>query len=75
MGLNEAEITSAMPLAEVEMHALEDRISEVTGRKVLAHYKTNPSLLGGAVVKIGSTVYDCSIIRELENLRQQISNC
>ena len=75
MGLNEAEITSAMPLAAVEMHALEDRISEVTGRKVLAHYKTNPSLLGGAVVKIGSTVYDCSIIRELENLRQQISNC
>ena len=75
MGLNEAEVTSAMPLAEIEKHALEGRISELTGRQILAHYKTDPSLLGGAVVKIGSTVYDGSIIRELEKLRHQISSC
>ena len=75
MGLNEAEVTSAMPLAEIEKHALEGRISELTGKQILAHYKTDPSLLGGAVVKIGSTVYDGSIIRELEKLRHQISSC
>ena len=74
VGLNEVEVTSARPLVELEKQALEDRMSELTGRQILAHYKTNPSLLGGAVVKVGSTVYDGSIIRELAKLRQQISN-
>ena len=74
MKLNEAEVTSARPLVEFEKRALEGRISELTGGQVLARYNTDPSLLGGAVVKVGSTVYDGSIIRELEKLRQQIGN-
>jgi F-type H+-transporting ATPase subunit delta len=72
-GLAEADVTTARELADAEKRALEARVGEVTGKKVRARYATDRGLLGGAVVKVGSTVYDGSIRRQLEKLKHELS--
>jgi F-type H+-transporting ATPase subunit delta len=73
-GLTEAEVTSARPLSDPAKRALEARMEEFTGTRVLAHYATDASLLGGAVVKAGSTVYDGSLRRQFQELKEQLSS-
>jgi len=73
LGLADAEITSARGLSESEKRALEARVGQVTGKQVRARYATDPALLGGAVVKVGSTVYDGSIRGQLEKLKRELS--
>jgi F-type H+-transporting ATPase subunit delta len=52
---------------------LEDRIAEMTGLgKVRATYSEDASLLGGAVVTIGSTVYDGSVRAQLAQLKERL---
>ncbi len=72
-GLADAEVTTARPLDESEKRALETRVAEVIGKKVRARYAQNPMLLGGAVVKVGSTVYDGSIRGQLQRLKAELS--
>jgi F-type H+-transporting ATPase subunit delta len=73
LGLADAEVTSAHALSEPEKRALESRVSELTGKKVRARYSTDSRVLGGAVVKVGSTIYDGSIRGQLEKLKQELS--
>jgi F-type H+-transporting ATPase subunit delta len=73
MGFAEAEITSARELGEVERRALEAQVEKFTGKKVRARYSRDESVLGGAIVKVGSTIYDGSVKGQLERIRQAIS--
>ena len=69
----EAEIVSAMPLDEQNRKLLEQKISTMTGQQhVHATYSEDASLLGGAVVTIGSTVYDGSIRAQLQQLKARL---
>jgi F-type H+-transporting ATPase subunit delta len=74
LGLAEAEVTTARQLSPEEQRALEAQVARITGRKVRAHYSTDPAVLGGAVVKVGSTVYDGSIRGQLQRLKEALSN-
>jgi F-type H+-transporting ATPase subunit delta len=51
---------------------LEGEIAKLTGKQVRARYLQDASLLGGALVKVGSTVYDGSVSEQLERLREQL---
>ena len=73
MGFTEAEITSARELNAVEKRALEAQVEKLTGKKVQARYSHNPALLGGAIIKVGSTIYDGSITGQLERIREVLS--
>ena len=73
LGIAEAEISSARDLAPDERTALESQLAKTTGKKVQAHYARNPSLLGGALVRIGSTIYDGSVRGQLQAIKQQIA--
>ncbi|HYA95267.1 MAG TPA: ATP synthase F1 subunit delta [Terriglobales bacterium] len=73
LGLADAEVTSARELSEAEKHALEVRVGQVTGKKIRARYITDSKVLGGAVVKVGSTIYDGSIRGQLEKLKEALS--
>ena len=44
----------------------------MTGKKVRANYQLDESFLGGAVVRIGSTIYDGSVKGQLERIREQM---
>ncbi len=72
MGLVEAQVKSARELSAAERKALESQITAVSGRRVRATYTEDPSLLGGAVVRVGSTIYDGSVRGQLQRMKQQI---
>jgi F-type H+-transporting ATPase subunit delta len=73
-GLAEAEITSAHPLNDADRAELEQQVSKLAGGRVRATYLQDATLLGGAVVRIGSTVYDGSIRAQLQHLKQKLVN-
>ncbi|MGB7601684.1 MAG: ATP synthase F1 subunit delta [Candidatus Sulfotelmatobacter sp.] len=74
MGFAEAEITSARELSDAEKREFEQQVAKVTGKKVRAHYDRDASLLGGAVVRVGSTIYDGSVKGQLERMKEAISS-
>src|SRR6202049_287880 len=74
LGFTEADITSARELNQSDRSTLETRMEKLTGKKVRARYALDESVLGGAVVKIGSTIYDGSVRGQLERIRQALSN-
>jgi F-type H+-transporting ATPase subunit delta len=74
LGLAEAEITSVRELSSAERRALETRIEAVTGKQVRAQYSTDPRILGGAIIRVGSTVYDGSVRGQLHKLKEQLSS-
>jgi F-type H+-transporting ATPase subunit delta len=74
LGFVEAQIASARQLGDAEKRTLEGQIEQNTGRKVRAHYGIDPSLLGGAVVRVGSTIYDGSVKGQLEKIKEAISS-
>lgn len=74
LGFAEADISSARELSESERGELEAQVEKLTGRKVRARYSRDPSLLGGAVVRLGSTIYDGSVAGQLERIREQLSS-
>jgi len=73
MGFAEAQITSARALGDAEKREFEAQVEKLTGKKVRARYGQDPSLLGGAVVRVGSTIYDGSVKGQLERIRTEIS--
>jgi F-type H+-transporting ATPase subunit delta len=70
----EAEITSAYPLNDQDRAELEAQVAKLAGGRVRATYHQDATLLGGAVVRIGSTVYDGSIRAQLQQLKQKLVN-
>ena len=74
LGFAEAQISSARELGDAEKRTLEAQIAKTTGKKVRASYGLDPSLLGGAVVRIGSTIYDGSVKGQLEKIKEAISS-
>ena len=72
-GIAEAEITSAHPMDAANRTLLEQQVAKLAGgQQVRATYSEDPSLLGGAVVRIGSTVYDGSVRAQLQQLKQRL---
>jgi F-type H+-transporting ATPase subunit delta len=74
LGFIEAEVTSARELNQADRSTLEARMEKLTGKKVKARYTRDESILGGAVVKIGSTIYDGSVNGQLERIKQALSS-
>jgi len=74
LGFAEAEITSARALGDPEKREFEAQIGRLTGKKVRARYEQDASLLGGAVVRLGSTIYDGSVKGQLERLKEALSS-
>ena len=72
LGIAEAAITAARELSAAERAELESDLSRVTGKTIRARYEQDPSILGGAIARVGSTVYDGSVKGQLERIRQQL---
>ena len=74
LGFAEAQITSARELGDAEKREFETQVARLTGKKVRAHYGRDASILGGAVVRVGSTIYDGSVKGQLERIKEAISS-
>jgi F-type H+-transporting ATPase subunit delta len=73
MGIAEAQINSARELSAGEKKVLESQLAGVTGKQIRAHYAEDPALLGGVVVRIGSTIYDGSVRGRLQKMKEEIT--
>jgi len=68
-----AEVTTAVPLPADRAEALRKTIAEKTGRTVHLTTAVEPALIGGIVTRIGSVVYDGSVRRHLERIRETLT--
>jgi len=71
-GVVQAKVTTAAPLATDKAAALQARLAELTGRTVQLSTTVNPSIIGGVVTQIDSTVYDGSVTRQLARMRARL---
>lgn len=73
-GIADAEITTALPLNDQDRQQLEAEVGKLAGGQVRAVYLQDKTLLGGVIVKLGSTVYDGSVRGQLAQLKQRLIN-
>lgn len=74
LGIAEANITSFRELSAAEKRSMEEKIAAVTGKQVRAQYQTDPQILGGAIIRVASTVYDGSVRGQLQKLKEQLTS-
>jgi len=72
MGIRQAEVVTARELSEAERATLVAGIGKLAGSKIDASFKLDASILGGTVVRIGSTVYDGSVRGRLDRLKESL---
>jgi F-type H+-transporting ATPase subunit delta len=72
LGIRQAEIVTARELTEQERRSLIEGATRLAGTQVQATFKLDKNILGGTVVRIGSTVYDGSVRGRLERLREAL---
>ncbi len=72
LGVSEVTVVSARKLEEGERNKLQEQIARLAGGQVHAQYEEDGSLLGGAIVRIGSTVYDGSVRGQLNRLKEEL---
>ena len=73
-GITEAQVSSAVELNAPQKAELESTLGRLTGKRVEAKFSLEPELLGGAVVRVGDTVYDGSLRSRLNELRARLAS-
>jgi F-type H+-transporting ATPase subunit delta len=73
-GFSEAEVASWRELGEDEKRALSASLEKALGKKVRARYQKDESLLGGARIRVGSTIWDGSVRGRLRKLKERLSS-
>lgn len=68
----QVEVTTAMPMTSGHAADFEQRLSNATGRRVKMTTAVDPSLIGGAVARIGTIVYDGSVANQLARMRERL---
>ena len=72
-GIVEAQVSSAIELSSTQKAELAFTLERMTGRRVETSFSLEPSLLGGAVVRVGDTIYDGSLRTRLNELRARLA--
>jgi F-type H+-transporting ATPase subunit delta len=68
-----AEVTTAVPLSQERAAQLQQRLASATGRAVTMTTKVDASIIGGAITRIGSTVYDGSVAAQLAKVKDRLA--
>jgi ATP synthase F1 delta subunit len=68
----DAEVTSAVPLTPAESEAIERRLRQGHGAELTVHYRVEPAILGGLIVRVGDRYIDGSVAARLGQLRQTL---
>ncbi|MGA3162447.1 MAG: ATP synthase F1 subunit delta [Terracidiphilus sp.] len=71
-GIRPVEIVTARELSEQDRAGLVDGVGKLAGAQIQASFKLDESILGGTVVRIGSTVYDGSVRGRLDRLKDAL---
>jgi F-type H+-transporting ATPase subunit delta len=71
-GVTSASVTSARELTEEEKAELKENLQKMTGKEVKLQFEIDKNVIGGAVTRLGSVVYDGSVKTQLETLKPQM---
>ena len=72
LGFARAEVAGAGELSETQRAALTAVLERLTGKRIRMRFAIDPSLVGGVVARIGSTVYDGSVRGQLQSLERRL---
>jgi len=72
-GVVSAEILSARPVSDHIKASLDEKLGQVTGKRIRLSFDIDEMLLGGIVTRIGSTIYDGSVRNQLERLAEELA--
>lgn len=72
-GIVPAELTTAVPIADPVKERARTTLEQMTGRSVQLTFSVEPALLGGAVTRVGSMIYDGSLRGQLERLKRRMA--
>jgi F-type H+-transporting ATPase subunit delta len=73
LGIRQAEIVTAREISATERDALMAEVGKLAGARIDASFKLDAAILGGTVVRIGSTVYDGSVRGRLDSLKEALT--
>lgn len=73
LGIVRAEVTTAAPLSGDRLRAVEKALARATGKQVTISTCVDPAIVGGVVAKVDSTVYDGSVVRQLERIKEKMT--
>jgi F-type H+-transporting ATPase subunit delta len=68
-----AEVITATAIDDDTQQAIQRKLAAITGRTVTVVSKMDPAIIGGLVAKVGSTVYDASVMRQLQRMKQRLT--
>jgi len=71
-GRQRAEVVSAAPLPESFYAGLKAELERLTGRTIDLERRTDPTLIGGVVTRVGDKVYDGTIRSRLDDLKESL---
>jgi F-type H+-transporting ATPase subunit delta len=74
LGISQAEVTTARKLNNEDKAALLEQVKALAKGQVEATFTQDASILGGVVVRIGSTVYDGSVLGRIERLKEVLES-
>jgi F-type H+-transporting ATPase subunit delta len=72
-GIKSAEVTTAIPLDNVEKEKLSQNLETLIGKKVSMQVQVDPDILGGFIARIDDSLIDGSIRSRLEMLKQRLA--
>ncbi|HXM36352.1 MAG TPA: ATP synthase F1 subunit delta, partial [Pyrinomonadaceae bacterium] len=72
-GVVAAEVTTARPIPPASVEALQLKLGRMTSKKVRLTFATDQELIGGVIVRMGSTVYDGSVRNQLDQVERQLA--
>lgn len=73
-GIQRAEVRSAVPLDDELVALLTERLTTLTGKKVVLRRVVEPGLLGGLVIHVGGQLIDGSLASHLETIRERLQH-
>lgn len=68
-----AEVTTAVPMSADTRAALAAALGKASGGQVTITEKVDPAIVGGVIARVGSVVYDGSVARQLDRLKDTLA--
>ena len=73
-GVLRANVSAAEPLSDHDQKQLAEALGAVTGKQIRIEMTVDPSLIGGILARVGSTVYDGSVRGRLDAIGQRLAS-